>query len=175
MDYKNTKYAMMESYPTLFVNEADVLEHLFFINGCGYDWVNGELIDGYQSAEEQIAESKERHRSRIIRDFYDTLRRSWYRGRLNDLKGELVRLASPNYAKNERQKERRRREIIHDSPRSIYPICKYATILNVPDDVKPDWLAAAKKAIGIAYTKFRLRPSDRVWLRAAKKRLKRFG
>ncbi len=33
---------------------------------------------------------------------------------------------------------------------SIYPICKYAKICNVPDDVRPDWLDACFEALEMA-------------------------
>ncbi|MCI0526394.1 MAG: hypothetical protein L0Y56_02930 [Nitrospira sp.] len=36
--YEKTKETMMEAYPRLFMDELDVLDHLFFTNGNGYEW-----------------------------------------------------------------------------------------------------------------------------------------
>jgi len=46
MNYETTKRTMMDAYPSLFTCEADVLHHLFFVIGNGYEWVDGELSDG---------------------------------------------------------------------------------------------------------------------------------
>ena len=43
--YAQIKRFLMDTYPSLFPDECDVLEHLFFVNGNGYDWEEGALCE----------------------------------------------------------------------------------------------------------------------------------
>lgn len=38
---------LFECYPTLFQTRLDVLNHLFVVLGCGYDWHDGALVDRF--------------------------------------------------------------------------------------------------------------------------------
>ena len=56
---------------------------------------------------------------------------------------------------------------------TMYPICQYAKIMNLPDDIKPDWLEAAKKAIQYANEgKWILTASDKSYILKAEQRIK---
>jgi hypothetical protein len=57
--------------------------------------------------------------------------------------------------------------------RTLYPLCKYSQILNIPQDIKPDWLDAAKRAVEIARTKFRCTEQDLASLNEAEAQLKK--
>ena len=45
MTLKNNIRASLLYYPVIFVNALDVLHHLFCVNGNGFEWLNGELVE----------------------------------------------------------------------------------------------------------------------------------
>lgn len=45
MTLKNNIRASLLYYPDIFDNALDVLHHLYCVNGNGYEWVNGELVE----------------------------------------------------------------------------------------------------------------------------------
>lgn len=49
-------------------------------------------------------------------------------------------------------------------------LCKYADLCTLPDDICPDWLAAAKRALAWAWTRERTE-SDTHWLLKASARI----
>jgi hypothetical protein len=42
--YEKTKEISFRHYPRLYLHEDDLLHQLFFVNGNGYQWFNGELV-----------------------------------------------------------------------------------------------------------------------------------
>ena len=52
----------------------------------------------------------------------------------------------------------------------LYPMCRFAKILHIPNNVKPDWLKAAVRALEVAET-FRVTRIGRRWLKVARKRV----
>jgi len=148
MTYEETKRVMMASFPSLFVNEIDVLSQLFFVNGNGFDWEHGELVDSgaqkelLSDAEIKAAVEKELERRQFYLDNPILNRDGFY-----------FLLADGTIGKQ------------------LYPLCQYADILGVPFDAKPDWVAAAKRAIEVAPTHFRCTDRDTRWLAIAAKRL----
>jgi hypothetical protein len=189
MDYETTKNAKMEAYPSLYADEIDVLHHLFFVNGNGYEWINGELSDGSNTAEELIKHAKEFRIEHIKTDIY-IAEQEGNDKEVEYLKNRLEYVMSADYVAEERKKnEEYRRSLIERGDKScwyicggdqigrtIYPICQYARILHIPDDVKPDWLMAARKAIELTKTSaFRLTKEDEEWIAKAEESLKRPG
>jgi hypothetical protein len=192
MNYRDTKVAMLAAYPRLFLDEAEVLHHLFFVNGNGYHWENGELTDGSTSIAEVVQQAREDHR-RHCRDeilwaeghadghsLVDRTRRHW--------QNVLAHMNEKRYESNERRRERKYRlwcvknmgDMAKDCwflrkdgsiGRVMYPLCQYADILHIPDDVKPDWLKAAVKAMEVAET-LKTTKADRAWLRTARAQIK---
>ncbi len=118
-------------YPHIFPNKWAVYHHWFIVNGCGYDWKNGELVE---SDNEVLLTTIE---DGINYQFKETLSRI--------KKGESGFTFEINYSKkaifdciNLEQ-----RMVDFDPQReTIYPICEYANIMNIPDDITPEWKAA---------------------------------
>jgi hypothetical protein len=55
---------------------------------------------------------------------------------------------------------------------TMYPVSEYSRIMNLPDDIKPDWLAAAKLAIQYALEgKWILTESDKTFILKAQQRV----
>lgn len=46
MTFEKTLQSMFDHYPGLFQERSDCLDHLFCVIGNGFEWVNGELVDG---------------------------------------------------------------------------------------------------------------------------------
>jgi len=123
--YKETKRLSMKYYGDLFPKEKYYLEHLFFVIGNGYEWENGELVDRRRRTEQDfIRERKE------FRQWKKTLQR----GSPRVTKAELLK-----FVKSLRKGKPKKRQ--------IYPLCEYSAIVNFPKNIKPDWLAAARKAL----------------------------
>lgn len=198
MNYKDTKKAMMNAYPSLFANEVDVLHDLFFLVGNGYAWKNGELTDGSKSVAAAIKLAMNDNRnfikqqikyqleslpfrtndSNLIKEFNDN--------QLKHFTASLKETYNKNYAKNERRREVKRRiKAINEGFADgcwffnkdgsvgcvLYSLSQYAKILHVPQNVKPDWLRAAKKALLMTKT-MRKTPEDVKWLNIARDHLR---
>ena len=104
-----------------------VLSHLFFTNGNGYEWVNGALVcelDKYKVGTE------------LPESYFETPVMS-------------TEANEPKYFKELRLaegKEYEPYELCSKQAIQIYPICQYAKMMNIPDDIKDDWLEGAIEA-----------------------------
>lgn len=169
MNYEDTKTGMLLAYPRLFIDEVDVLHQLFFVNGNGMEWKNGELTDGKTSIQQYIDEA------------------NMHRGDLDKTNPDYMPMGATIEELHSKEEKYRLRMIedygeecdcwylLSDGRigRIMYPICQYAKILHVPKDVKQDWLKAANKAIELTRTDiFRLTESDKEWIQKADLRIK---
>lgn len=132
MNVKDTVRDCLYNYPRIFKNKWDIYHHLFAVNGNGYEWVNGQLVDDYYEDEDD--EDKEYiPQESTVPDDWDS------NGRENDF--------TP--AKDK-----------------IYPLCQYAKMLDIPDDIQPDW----KEAVKEFYDSLMAHPEltgqkDKLWLK----------
>lgn len=184
--YNHTKQAMMKAYPRLFMDEWDVLDHLFFVVGNGYYWDNGELSEKI-SLEEMISRAKADrvHADKLSLDAWN---------RADKFFAKLGKNHSP-YEPYETDDDERNRNKEYEFRRiiavkefdecyfilddgvtighKIYSVSSYSKILNIPDDIKSDWLEAAKMAIKIARSpKARASKNDLEQLDIAENRVK---
>lgn len=98
MTVKETLIKCLLTYPSIYPNKWAVYHHLFLVNGNGYKWKKGELVDAYKSPEMP----------------------------------ETTRVGLEERMNNFTAREK------------VYPICEYAKIVTIPDNVTDDWLEAAK-------------------------------
>lgn len=164
MNLKDRVIDSMREYPSISRNKLDVYDHLFLTNGNGYDWVNGELIEKYNkrlniiSIEEAIDKLfNDESRIDLITD-----RMFFYIGVLNkeekvvkeSLQYDLVRYAQNvktivNAEKAVNQSLFEIEPIISldglEPECFLYPLCEYSKIMNIPDNIKPDWLDGIKE------------------------------
>ena len=175
MKYEEDKRISMKYYPRLFLDETDYLRHLFFVNGNGYDWINGELVcheteeDAKQAHEEFMRNETERNLSELMPEY------SYYGKTPEETRQKEIDYRM--FCIEEMPEENNCWFLLSDGRIGsvMYPICQYAKILHVPDDVKPDWLAAAFSAIEMAESDlYRCSEKDKEWLAKAKERLARF-
>ena len=159
MEYKEELRISMKYYPRLFLDEEDFLHHVFFVNGNGYEWVEGELCS---DTEEHL----------LIQ--YNNMKRQYPRYYGKTLKETRQKEIEHRRFFIENMKDECGYYLLDDGRlgRQIYPICQYAKIVNIPENIKPDWLNAAHKAIQMAESPlFKLTEIDKKWLAKAKDNL----
>jgi hypothetical protein len=134
------KQAMVE-YPRIFPSRVQVIHHLFWVIGNGYEWKDGELISidpphpitPYQTDKNSMEQNAEWREVLSDPALYDTL----FAGREKSLV-DFSKFVFDN-------------DNFVDSYRidlnDVYPLSEYAKVLTVPSDVKKDWLNAAWESI----------------------------
>ena len=166
MNLKDSVINSMREYPSISGNKLDVYDHLFLTIGNGYDWVNGELIDPYNKrlnilSIEDAIDNLFNNESRID---LTTDRMFFYIGELN--KGEKVVKESLQYDLKRYAQDVKTiinaEKLVNQNlfeiepiisldglePKcTLYPLSKYSAIMNIPDDIKPDWLNGIKELL----------------------------
>ncbi len=149
--YKNTIKESLLSYPTLYKKEEDVLEHLFFVIGNGYEWKNGQLVDIDGKRGSMESRVKEIWDDRLQREHCSKIFKvDWPEGFYPKTVDDPIIQALWKAQDDFRKKCIEIGVRDGDTERSIYPISGYCKLYSVPKDVKPDWLAAAHKAYDLA-------------------------
>lgn len=120
MDVNRTIAGMIHTFPSLFKNRTQALHHLFCVNGNGFEWENGELVDFY--TDEQRAE----YAADVVTYLDGSPRSEYEYARLQTVQMNAEVLARVNGPG------------LH-----LYPYCEYAKIVNLPDDVTLDWALSA--------------------------------
>lgn len=130
--YRDTLVDALRHWPTLYLNEDDVLLSLFFNVGTGYEWKNGCIVfdingeDGCSPIREDP--HSERLKDRAWREYCVEMPRSkyrtravWFRTKTGGIGHHLTEMFGT-----------------------------YSNILQLPNNIQPDWLAAAKRALDMA-------------------------
>jgi vacuolar-type H+-ATPase subunit I/STV1 len=209
--YKETLEWSYKMYPTLYINELDVLNNLFFTIGTGKEWVDGELCDQlYPSFEEQYKDVLEQrkinyknnivHKESLDKSVLDVLNKlssdnPVFQKVLDNFKKTSWEENDESNVPEAQRKEREKRisyatkisegikqgssyylDDNNELIQTIYPIHEeYSAIMNLPDNIKPDWLEAAKKAIQYAIEgKWILTESDKTCILKAQQRINVF-
>lgn len=110
-------------YPDLFPNRAAVLDHWFFVSGNGYGWLDGSIVDTSPGDRELGPSEHMKEMSRVIKEIEEQLAEL----------GCLIEKDPPGI-------------LWEKPPYAFYYVSEYSKICNVPDDVKPEWLALAYEA-----------------------------
>lgn len=125
-------------YPLLYKDKdftrsrEKVLDQLFFTNGNGLEWIDGEL---------QYEEDTKNNVEHILPENYFST------PLLSTEDDETSWIKEFRLKEN---KEFKPREICSKEALTIYPICKYAAIVTIPENIKLDWLLAAEDACYMA-------------------------
>ena len=164
MNVELTIQDCFDRYPALFKERADVLNQLFCTNGCGYEWVNGELVD-YQRSTTEIArlqtrlvdgkahqynklslraEAKYYHEFRTKNDMYSDCSDEM-RKRLEALDEEYFNSLPDDVYYKKSRKYRWYFYIDIPGREHIDLHEKYVHLFNYPDDIKPDWKNAIEE------------------------------
>ena len=143
-------------YPGLYRCRTDVLEQWFCVNGNGMEWQDGKLMPSYQdqpmcTIEQHIAFHTEWMHKRLAEAEHanNLQEQARYRAMINreavnirytvENADDLALIPWNTTYEPDRQDG--------FNPKSIYPLCEYARMNRVPDDVDPEWLAAVREMI----------------------------
>ena len=154
MTIKDTIKSMIIMCPRLFPTKLSVYNHLFLTNGNGYRWENGELISADDDENYSIEDGLDalfcdqlqydllKGYLNVTTDSEDIIN---YFKRRNKEKLELAKVII-NYEKIINEK------LYLPNKEELYPLCKYAKILNIPADIKDDWKDAIKEFLDFIMT-----------------------
>lgn len=126
---------LFRRWKTLFRRRADLLDHLFFVIGNGYSWLDGGIIStlAYEDEERVVTVPPPGSPKAYSGGFYK-LPYSEQRI-IQDYHHHLLEEAMPVGP-------------LHDDGRAreFYPVSQYSAILCIPEDARPDWLLVAYEA-----------------------------
>lgn len=154
MTFKDTIKSMIIMHPRLFPTKLSVYNHLFLTNGNGYRWENGELISSYYKENYSIEDGLE---ALFNNEFQYHLLESYlnitadtediinYFKRNNKEKLTLINVIL-NFENIMNEK------LYITNKEELYPLCKSAKILNIPNDIKEDWKDAIKEFLDFIMT-----------------------
>ena len=123
MNLEETIQYAYDFYPDLYQERYEVLDHLFFTIGNGFEWENGELV---------CHEDKKGY----IRPLYIA--------QLDENDKAIQRIQSEQYNKI--------KSLFKNFPhlkRKWYPLCSYSKIFNLPKNIKKDWKDGAIEIINL--------------------------
>jgi hypothetical protein len=152
--YRDTLVQALVEWPSLFLNEDDVLDQMFFTVGCGYEWEEGQLVD--TDLRYPPSPGLEKRRA----DPWTTR-----------LESREYRETCVNYTGWGRTTFRMRSG--HIGRKLNCSFGKFSTLCNIPDDIQPDWLEAAKRALRYAKSnRMKTTIAQRAWLVSVAARIK---
>lgn len=151
MTLKNTIKKMLLEYPTLYQDRAQCLNQLFCVNGNGYEWIKGQLVDEYQDHRYK----RDKEVDIALQEGFDILIDSIVYNNSD------TSLSIPQYVQRSLLEKYRQQRALANLDKIIqpgfhqfiqagyefYPLCEYAKIMNLPTDIKQDWLDGAKETL----------------------------
>lgn len=166
-------------YPTLYGRSPwsrwHILEHLFVTNGNGFEWEKGMLVEvcrrgrptplkdvRFRTGQDEVERWAQRDQEQD-----GSMLASIERWRKLGEQSPYEELFDPAHHEAEWATK--------GPPTQMYPLCEYAELLNVPDDVHADWLAAAFDVVAMLelvpanfYTKEDPKQNNTVWTALAR-------
>lgn len=150
-----------ESYPTLFRTRLDCIDHILFVIGNGYGWLDGACID--ESPEEKSERSSPAYIKQLEAKRAEYTKSlgpdtdAWHshvlkRALEREERGEIQRLWDDLDYRNlndvlELEDLKKPGPFPDDGkPRIFFPVGQYSRILSIPDNVRPDWLEVCLEA-----------------------------
>jgi hypothetical protein len=156
MNLKDTMLQYIRLCPLNTKNKLDIYNQFFLVLGNGYEWNDGELVDVYGN--NKILTIEEAIENELLDEFNLTLfNRSVNRNiRMYDISSseckEKIRERLKRYYKNiqtilHAEDIINHNIVINEDKRDFdfYSLTTYSAIMNIPDNVKPDWLDGIKE------------------------------
>lgn len=126
---------LFRRWRTIYRTRVDIIDHLFFVIGNGYSWVDGAIVPNSDEGDVE--------RPKVVAP----------PGSPKYLSDEFFKLPHAEQRIITDAHYNAREEALpvgplpdDGAPRNFYPVCQYSGILCIPDDVRPDWLAVAYEA-----------------------------
>ena len=156
MNLKDTMLRNIRLCPLNTKNKLDIYNQFFLVLGNGYEWNDGELVDVYGN--NKILTIEEAIEKELLSEFNLTLfNRSINRNiRIYNISSaeckDKIRERLKRYYKNiqtilHAEDIINHNIVINEDKRDFdfYPLTTYSAIMNIPDNIKPDWLDGIKE------------------------------
>jgi hypothetical protein len=161
----------LTAHPGLFETKGEVLCHIFFTTGGGYEWVDGQLSSvEYWEPDASLQRVYEEG----VRVYYEVEEFSL------QTRVKIYELRMSLFNETELEKPKIREHPGYPSEQSLrelkisndhnYWVSEYWNINHIPDNVSAEWLQAAKEAL-IAFADVKVSKQGRDFLDKAKTRI----
>ncbi len=180
MNVRETLRENLLNYPMLFKNALDVYDQLFCVCGNGYRWKDGELVP---TSTNKVVKTKVGAVLYLIRKFLtdkmmlktakligffkaveiNAKRTRTLVSRVLDVDKNIVDFS----IKDDEELSKH----FKDYKFSFYPLSEFSAICKLPDDIKLDWLQAAKRMYGIMVANQDALDGGEEWLPVIKERI----
>jgi len=158
MNFENTLKQCLLTYPSIYPNALYVYDHLFLTIGNGYEWKDGTLVSNENYCT-NVEDAIVKNINFMLVDNNEVLKRMMTHID-NALEKTVERLIRECVRPSFHIKERMADFTVPDwydenAPHkdfnkfAFYTLSKYSRLYTMPDDVKNDWLCAAKKMVKI--------------------------
>lgn len=126
----------------------DMYNHIFSVDGNGYEWVDGELVDMYITKHTSTIESAtkilEEERDNEIED----IKHVWSDNPGSKMLGQLLAACTIDFNKSVNRIKGWKSLVKSNSCRNLSEasqLSNYSKIVKIPSDITDDWLVAAKE------------------------------
>lgn len=148
MKFVDTVKQIMATYPSVNENVVDVYNHMFLTIGNGFDWVDGELVsdtlsktdcstcctdkllDNLTSCIKAISTVNTPVRERLIDKTFANYKKVL--STITLMENSICNMSIPQDT---------------EEPFRFSELHKYSELANLPDDIKIDWMCAAKRFV----------------------------
>ena len=147
MKFIDTVKHIMATYPSVNENVFDVYNHLFLAIGNGFDWVDGELVSDTLSKTSSISCTDKLltnliSRIKIISDVKESLRNNLIDKTFENYKNVLSTITQI-------ESSICNMSVPTESQFTFDELNEFSALANLPDNIKSDWLCAAKRFIDL--------------------------
>ena len=147
MKFVDTVKHIMATYPSVNENVFDVYNHLFLTIGNGFDWVDGELVSDTLSKASSISCA-----DKLLTNLISRIKN--ISGLKESLRNNLIDKTFENYkivlsAITQMENYICNMSIPTESPFVFDDLNEHSALANLPDNVKSDWLYAAKRFVDL--------------------------
>lgn len=180
MTVKETLRENLLNYPLIFKNALDVYDQLFCVCGNGYKWKDGELVS---TSLNKVVKTKD---GAVLYQFKELFRDKMFWktvkliGLFKTIKIKVKRThmlvsrilnVDKNIVDFSIKDDEEMAKHFKDYKFSFYPLSEFSAICKLPDDIKPDWLQAAKRMYGIMVANPDALDGGEEWLPVIKERI----
>jgi len=165
MKFEETVQCCYDCYPSLFAFRWEVLSHLFCAygdGGNGYRWHKGELISLGDEKDRlyvpRLQEGEQAHQpldylKSELTKYYTEIYENANMRRYIQLEQEIAE-QFPEQGKivlsfEERIQEEVEKDIAKRKKVNFWIVTQSCAMFNIPDDIKPDWLAGIKETVSL--------------------------
>lgn len=147
MKFVDTVKHIMATYPSVNENVFDVYNHLFLTIGNGFDWVDGELVSDTITKASSISCT-----DKLLTNLISRIKN--ISGLKESLRNNLIDKTFENYknilsAITQMENSICNMSIPTESPFVFDDLNEHSALANLPENVKSDWLYAAKRFVDL--------------------------